>query len=151
MIHYSLRCVGGHEFDGWFRSSADFEAQQDRDLVTCPHCGTGEVSKRLMAPSLKSSGHIERESEPVPSTQSVGLMPEGPQAQIMRKMAEMVREIKSNATDVGDRFAEEARRIHFGEAEERRIYGSAKKEDVRSLLEDGVPVLPIPELPEDQN
>ncbi len=155
MIHYALRCIDGHAFDGWFRSSADFDAQQSRGLVACPHCGTASVEKMLMAPAIKVSQEKGRApasgTENQPPAQSVGLVPEGPQAQMMRQMAEMVRQIKTEATDVGDRFAEEARRIHYGEAEERKIYGSARTEDVKALLEDGVPVLPIPDLPEEQN
>lgn len=108
-----------------------------------------------MAPSVRTSGEKRQAAGPEqPASappQPVGLVPDSPQAQMMRKMAEMVREMKAEATDVGERFAEEARRIHFGETEEKKIYGSAKAEDVKSLLDDGVPVLPLPDLPEDQN
>ncbi|WP_114389680.1 DUF1178 family protein [Notoacmeibacter marinus] len=155
MIRYDLRCVDGHRFDGWFRSSDDFDTQKRSGLVICPHCQTSSVEKMLMAPAVRTSG----EKRPVEGTeessssqpQSVGLVPDSPQAEAMRKMAEMVRQMKAKATNVGDRFAEEARRIHFGEAEQTEIYGSANAEDVQSLLDDGVPVLPLPDLPEDQN
>ncbi|OXT02723.1 hypothetical protein B7H23_07530 [Notoacmeibacter marinus] len=155
MIRYDLRCVDGHRFDGWFRSSDDFDTQKRSGFVICPHCQTSSVEKILMAPAVRTSGEkrpVEGSEESSSSQpQSVGLVPDSPQAEAMRKMAEMVRQMKAKATNVGDRFAEEARRIHFGEAEQTEIYGSANAEDVQSLLDDGVPVLPLPDLPEDQN
>ncbi|RLQ88575.1 DUF1178 family protein [Notoacmeibacter ruber] len=151
MIHYALRCIDGHDFDGWFRSSDDFDSQNSKGFVSCPFCHSTSVTKSLMAPAVKATKKSQALAAASPEPQSVGLVPDSPQAEMMRKMAEMVREMKSGATNVGENFAEEARRIHFGEAEERKIYGSAKSEDVKSLLEDGVPVLPIPDIPEDQN
>ncbi|MCP1199941.1 DUF1178 family protein [Notoacmeibacter sp. MSK16QG-6] len=151
MIHYALRCVDGHQFDGWFRSSSDFDAQKQRGLLSCPHCHTASVEKTLMAPAVRSPAEKTVAPADAPQPQSVGLVPDENQAQMLKQMAKMVREMKADATDVGEKFAEEARRIHFGETDKKKIYGSAKAEDVKSLLDDGVPVLPIPDLPEDQN
>lgn len=139
MIHYSLLCASDHEFDGWFKSSEAYEAQRSRGLVTCPVCNGSEVRKALMAPAVAPSDKIAvAAGHPDP-------------AQI-RAMLRAVREkVISEADYVGDRFAEEARKIHFEELPARGIYGEATREDVASLVEDGVDILPLPNLPEEHN
>ncbi|WP_185983690.1 DUF1178 family protein [Aureimonas mangrovi] len=151
MIHFNLRCEpAGHTFDGWFRSGDDFERQAKAGLVECPACGATHVAKALMAPAVKAgretSAPLRAQAEPVaggPASEKL--------AALHAKMVEIAREVRANADNVGRGFAEEARRIHFGEAEERRIYGEASPEEIRGLVEDGVPAFPLPALPEDKH
>lgn len=142
MIKYSLTCDVGHRFDGWFSSGADFEAQQARGLVSCAVCGSVKVEKALMTPSVSTSE--ERE-------QNVALAAETAQQEMISKMREMVKSIRENSEDVGDRFPEEARKIHYGETEARGIIGQAKREEIGALLEEGIEIAPLPVLPEDVN
>ncbi len=141
MIHFSLHCDNGHEFEGWFRDNADFDAQSKRGLVECPACASKTVGKSLMAPAVSTGRRKE----------TMALAANAEQKRIMSEIRALADKMKDNADYVGDKFAQEARRIHFGEAEARGIYGEANVEDVKSLAEDGVPFLPIPVLPEDRN
>jgi hypothetical protein len=140
MIRFSLICEADHEFEAWFASNADFEGQSGRKLVACPACGSHDVSKALMAPNVSTARAREKIA-----------VAAGQQAEVMRKMQELSREIRANAENVGEKFAEEARRIHFGEIDPRGIYGKASREEISSLLEDGVSIMPLPDLPEDAN
>lgn len=146
MIRYDILCDQDHRFDGWFASSDGFDDQVARQLVQCPVCGSHEVTKALMTPGVPAKGN--RRDEPVPALHA----PLDPQA---RAMAEMVRKLRSHVADnadyVGDKFAEQARRIHYGEEEQRGIYGEATIDEARELHEEGVEVLPLPKLPEDGN
>jgi hypothetical protein len=146
MIRYDLHCDKGHEFDGWFSDSDSFDVQQKRNLLSCAHCGSVAVEKQMMAPGIPAKSNAK--SDPV--SVSGGLM--NPQAQ---KMLAMMREyrkaVESNAEYVGDRFAEEARKIHYEESEKRGIYGEARREEAEALLEEGIEVHPLPRLPEDTN
>ena len=148
MIRFDLRCGEGHGFDGWFRSGDDFERQQERRLVACPHCGSDRVEKALMAPAVSAATRARGDGAKAPV--AGGLPPERA-AEIRSQLQAMARELRKGSHDVGERFAEEARRIHFGEAEERRIHGRATQEEVRALAEDGIPALPLPTLPEDRH
>lgn len=137
MIHFALRCeAAGHAFDGWFRSGDDFEGQARRGLVSCPVCGTTSVGKALMRPAVAGTREV-------PSPAQV--------AKIAEALQRMGREVRANADYVGPNFAEEARRIHYGEADERRIYGEASPVEVKGLMEEGIAALPLPPLPEDKN
>ena len=150
MMHYALRCrPAAHEFDGWFRSSGDFDGQVERGLVACPACASTAVEKAMMRPAVSGIGQMEPASE---STRPVANVP-GPAelAALMGKLQAMSRAVRAKAENVGPRFAEEARRIHFGEVEERQIYGAATRAEVERLAEDGIPALPLPPLPEDAN
>ena len=141
MIRFSLHCDHGHEFEGWFRDNADFDRQAERKLVSCPVCNSPEVRKSLMAPAVSTSR----------SKEQVAIAMGEAQKQVLQQMRELSRAVRENADYVGDQFAEEARKIHFGETEARGIYGEASKEDVHSLIEDGVDVMPLPVFLEDKN
>ncbi|MEJ5080066.1 MULTISPECIES: DUF1178 family protein [unclassified Ochrobactrum] len=141
MIRFSLHCDHGHEFEGWFRDNADFDRQSERKLVSCPVCNSPEIQKSLMAPAVSTSR----------SKEQVAIAMDQAQKQVLEQMRELSRKVRENADYVGDQFAEEARKIHFGETEARGIYGEASKEDVHSLIEDGVEVMPLPVFPEDKN
>jgi hypothetical protein len=129
MIKYDLKCDNGDEFEAWFGSIADYDKQADAGLVECPHCGSKHVTKAPMAPSVQTSRKQEARKERA----------------VAMAMAAKVREhIKDNFDYVGDKFADEARKMHEGESEERAIWGEATPEEVRALKEDGVPASPLP-------
>jgi hypothetical protein len=137
MIHFSLHCDNDHDFEGWFRSNDDFDAQVEKRLVTCPVCGSHKIEKALMAPSVTTG----RQKEKIAVAMS----------KMVSELKEMAQKVRENADYVGNDFAEEARKIHFGEAKQRGIYGEATGEEVKSLLDDGVDVMPLPVFPEEHN
>jgi hypothetical protein len=137
MIRYALVCAAGHDFESWFGHSDAFEAQRARGLVECPFCGSKEVEKQVMTPSVART-----DDAPDHDVRAAGL-----RARVRALRAE----IASNTEDVGRRFPEEARRMHQGDAPERAIRGEASHEEARELIEEGVPVLPIPALPDERN
>ena len=139
MIRFSLHCDKDHEFEAWFSSSTDFDSQTERGLVECPVCGSRQVGKALMAPAVAVSKQ--------PGQRSLAMDPE--RREMMRKIREMVQAVKMNSEDVGERFAEEARKIHHGETEARGIYGKASGDEARSLIEEGIEIAPLPDLPDD--
>lgn len=141
MIHYSLICDKSHKFDGWFANAGAYDAQKARGLVTCPICLTTEVDKALMAPSVARS-----------SSEKMSLSIGHPQhAQFREAMQALRNKVTSEADYVGDRFAEEARKIHFKEVDARGIYGEATREEMTALLDEGVDFMPLPNLPEEHN
>ena len=142
MIRYELTCDNGHKFEGWFGSAEDFDRQQKMALVTCPSCGSAHVAKRLMAPSLSTARRKQERKE---------LAVQTGQREMVAKLREIVSTIRANSEDVGERFPEEARKIHYGETEQRGLIGRATAEEVRDLLEEGVEVAPLPVLPDDTN
>ena len=143
MIRYSLICSAEHAFDGWFRSSADYEAQADHGLLSCPVCGSPEVDKALMAPAVPAR------KQQAPSEQ---MMLIGDRETEIRGMIRKLREeVTRNAEDVGPRFAEVARQMHEGEVEKNSVYGVATPDEVRSLRDDGIEFHPLPRLPDDGN
>lgn len=141
MIKFTLICDQEHEFEGWFRSNDDFDTQLKRGFIECPNCASKKVGKALMAPSVSTSRRQEK----------VALAMNAKQQQLMSEMRALTEKMKENAENVGDKFAEEARKIHFGETEARGIYGEANADEAKALVEDGIPFLPIPVLPEDRN
>lgn len=163
MIRYSLVCPKSHRFEGWFRSSVAYDKQAKRGLVTCPRCGSTEITKALMAPSVKTSGDKRRRSkgaaqqtppearpEAVPAGTTHASIPSSQKEFI--KLVEKVRDhVEKNAEYVGPRFAEEARKIHYEETPPRGIYGEATPGEVRELGEEGIEVYPLPGLPKDKN
>lgn len=147
MIHYQLRCDTGHEFDGWFKDSAGFDVQVASGFVACPSCGSVEVSRALMAPAIprKGSEIILAEPPPVASAPQAagGALPDSVRA-ALQKLRE---EVEKNCDYVGAEFADEARRIHYGEAAPRGIYGQSSEEDAEALAEDGITFARIPWVP----
>lgn len=153
MIRYSLNCERGHTFEGWFASAADFDTQKSRGLLSCPHCGDLDVSKALMAPNITSRGKnraaVARDGDASPATHISA--PSREMRQVVAKMRELRKAVLENTEDVGTSFSEEARKIHYGEAEARGIRGQANLEQAASLVNEGIDVMPIPDLPEDKN
>ena len=146
MIHYDLVCDRGHEFDGWFASSDAYDKQVLHGRVECMHCGSTKIEKQLMAPGIPSKSN--RRTDVVP-------MHAGPvdprAAQMMQMMREYRKHVDAHSEDVGKSFAEEARKIHYKESEERGIRGQATRDEAMELLEEGIDVHPLPVLPEEGN
>lgn len=151
MIRYALACEAGHDFESWFRSSEEFEVQDARGLVSCPVCGSSRVQKQIMAPQVARTDH-ERADQPTPQGkgEAVALI-DRDALDLRRKIAEFRAHIVANSEDVGEKFADEARKIHYGDAEERSIRGKATGEDARALFDEGIGFLPVPELPDERN
>ncbi len=150
MIHYTLRCEAGHEFDGWFKDSTTFETMAARGLIECPFCGSTQVSRALMTPAIaggrgeEAAARAAAAPPPVAPEKAVaGPIPPALYAALARLRAEIERRCEY----VGPAFAEEARRIHEGEAEQRGIYGEATPEEAEALREDGIEVQSIPWVP----
>ena len=131
MIAYQLQCANGHAFEGWFADSAAFDAQAANGKLTCPSCNSRKIEKAVMAPSIAGKA---RE-----------------QAQARAALREIRKTVLANAEHVGGEFPEEARKIHYGESDERAIYGEASADEVKSLLDEGVPVAPLPPDPDAGN
>ncbi len=166
MIHYQLRCGAAHEFDAWFRDSAAYEEQARRGLLECPHCGERQVARALMAPALPRKGgpaarrpaaaladtgtDAVADADPAPATPTPSpaavatrpgrMLPDHVRAALQRLRGEVERRCEY----VGDRFADEARRIHDGDSRHRGIYGEASPEQAEALAEDGIEVTQIP-------
>jgi len=136
LIRYALSCDHDHEFEGWFASSTAFDDQQGRGLVECPMCASKMVRKQIMAPAVAGTKRTAREDNPAKV-----------QAMMMEAAGRIRQHVEDNFDDVGDSFANEARAIHEGRAEDRGIYGQATPKEVRDLVEDGVPVAPLPPEP----
>lgn len=157
MIRYRLQCAAKHEFEGWFRNADAFDRQAKRNLVVCPSCASTEVTKALMSPSVVKSSktsRIERETPPgpAPATPSVPQrVANSGQRELLQMMRKLREEVISKSEYVGPRFAEEARKIHNEEVEQRGIYGEASLDEVNDLVDDGVEIYPLPVLPEDHN
>lgn len=160
MIRYSLECADGHGFDGWFRSSEDFDAQAARGLVACPHCGSVKVARALMTPAVRPSrkaaaAPTEQTSAPgptaAPPSQAMPVLADPRRAAMVAALREMKAKVMAEADYVGPAFAEEARKMHYGEAETRGIWGEASGEDVRGLIDEGIEVHALPVLPDDRN
>lgn len=142
MIKFNLACENMHDFEAWFSSGSDFEDQQSRGLVDCPHCGSVDVQKALMVPSVSTGRAKEAKQQ---------MLMSAAQQEAMNNIREMVKQVKTNTENVGDQFSEEARKIHYGETEARGIHGNASIEEVHELVEEGVEIMPLPDVPEDQN
>lgn len=152
MILYNLKCSQDHVFEAWFKDSATFDAQVAGGEVTCPLCGDGDVRKALMAPNIstrRESRELARaeqtptaEAPAAQATKSEKLA--AAQAEMMHALRRMRREIEEKCDHVGDRFAEEARKIHYGEADARGIYGQATREEAEELAEEGIDFAAIP-------
>jgi hypothetical protein len=140
MIRYALVCEHAHEFEGWFGSSGDFDDQQARGLLECPLCASQAVRKAIMAPAVAGTKRRGQDQSPAQNhAQNHSMM--------MEAMGRVRRHVEENFDDVGDAFASEARAIHEGRSEDRGIYGQATSQEVRELVEDGVPIAPLPPEP----
>ncbi len=160
MIKYALICDADHDFESWFPDSASYDKQVKRGLVTCPVCDSAKISKAIMAPNVarKDKDRVivaDNDDAPTPAApaqpaQNIALLDEQ-QQQLRGMIRELHEKIVANTDDVGENFPEEARKMHDGETPARSIRGKASFEEARELLEDGIPVLPIPDLPEERN
>jgi hypothetical protein len=160
MIRYSLVCERKHPFEIWFKNSADYDKQSKRGLVTCPSCGSAKVEKALMAPSLgrgaKSPAAPVAEAQTPEAPSAVGnkspvAMMSPQEREFRSKLKELRDHLIKNAENVGGRFPEEARKMHYGEAEHRSIYGEASPQEAKELLDEGVELHPLPMLPDERN
>ena len=150
MIRYNLRCDNGHAFESWFQSSSAYDSQVKRKLVTCAICGSAKVEKAIMAPQLAGTKK-KAENTPSPADPSSTSLMMAPERELRAKLKELRDHIVKNADNVGERFPEEARKMHYGDIEHRAIYGEASAEEAKSLIEEGVEVSPLPVLPDDRN
>jgi hypothetical protein len=148
MIRYQLQCDHGHSFEAWFKNSTAFDRQVKRGQVSCANCGSVNVTKAIMAPSL--AGRSEAKDVTVANGEAVRGS-DSREAQLHALMRRLRAEVEKNADYVGSRFPEEARKIHYEEVEPRGIYGEASIEEARALKEEGVEFYPLPRLKEDHN
>ena len=160
MIRYSLVCQKGHDFESWFANSAAYDKQIKRGLVSCPLCGSAKVEKAIMAPRLarkdKSTPIVapveERAPQPAPVETPTPVAIISPQEREFRaKLKELRDHLTANADNVGKKFPEEARKMHYGESEHRSIYGEASPQDAKELHEEGIEFHPLPVLPDERN
>jgi hypothetical protein len=156
MIHYHLRCERGHGFESWFQSSSAYEAQEKRELVNCPICGSGKVERAIMAPQIVTRKGRES-AAPAPAAATDVTAPTSTpllmaqERELRAKLKELRDHIVKNADNVGERFPNEARKMHYGDIEHRPIYGEASPDEARALIDEGVDVAPLPVLPNDRN
>ncbi len=164
MIRYALRCDHDHAFESWFQDSSAYDAQVKRKLVSCPVCGSDKIEKAIMAPRIVGKKGRERGEPappaPVPATPAPAEAPAvaastplmmAQERELRAKLKELRDHIVKNADNVGERFPNEARKMHYGDIEHRPIYGEASPEEARSLIDEGIEVSPLPVLPEDRN
>jgi hypothetical protein len=159
MIRYALACDKRHEFEIWFKNSADYDRQRKRGLVTCPACGSGKVEKTIMAPALGRSSKVISASLPVeptappvnPDAKAPVAMMSPQESELRSKLKELREHLIKNADNVGGKFPEEARKMHYGEIEHRSIYGEASPQDAKELYDEGIEFHPLPILPDDRN
>ncbi|MGZ3174030.1 MAG: DUF1178 family protein [Croceibacterium sp.] len=156
MIRYTLRCDHGHAFESWFQSSTAYEAQEKRKLVSCPVCGSAKVERAIMAPQIvNKKARDSAVLAPAAATEVAApastplLMAQ--ERELRAKLKELRDHIVKTADNVGERFPNEARKMHYGDIEHRPIYGEASPDEARSLIEEGVEVTPLPVLPDDRN
>jgi hypothetical protein len=144
MIKYALGCAEGHAFDSWFSDSASYDKQRKRGFVACPECGSTRVDKAIMAPAVVGGDRATIQAVPE-------LVVDDRRRQAREFFVRMRREIEANTDDVGAKFPDVARAIHFGDEPERAIRGRASLAEAKSLLEDGVAVMPLPMLEDELN
>ena len=157
MIRYALKCNCELSFESWFKSADAFDALVASRMVTCPHCGSDQVKKSLMTPGVRASRKQATEPEHVENAPSDTAMPESvlpenmmtnaPDPKLVEAMKTLREHVEKTSDYVGNKFAEEARAMHDGDRPHRPIYGEAKAEDAKKLIEDGVPALPLPFIP----
>jgi len=156
MIRYSLVCERKHEFEIWFKNSADYDRQRKRGLVTCPSCDSAKVEKALMAPAL-GRGSRKRAPSPAPAEPPAAeaaapvAMMSPREHELRTKLKELRDHLTRNAQNVGAEFPKVARKMHYGETEHRSIYGEASPSEAKELVEEGIEVHPLPILPDEHN
>jgi len=148
MIRYELVCACGNRFEGWFADSAAFDVQQQRGLLECPLCGGRDVRKAPMAPAVVRGRDGETQVPAAAGGQAAMPADAARFAALLRTLRAIQKHVEEHFENVGERFPEEARRIHYGETEPRDIWGQANREEVRELLEEGITVVPLPRLPD---
>ena len=136
MINYTLKCDQNHTFDSWFKSAEAFEMLAKKSMVVCSECGSTKITKAIMAPSVSTS----RKKDNKPSELEK-------KSKLKNDILELKKKIEANSEYVGNNFANEARSMYLGETPERSIYGEAKTDDAKKLIDDGIPVMPLPFLP----
>ena len=149
MIRYALNCDQGHEFESWFPSSSAYDKQAKRGLLSCPHCGSDKIDKAIMAPRPSGTNREAAPETPAPKNPVAMLSPQ--EREIRSKLKELRDHLTKNAENVGQKFPEQARKMHYGEIEHRSIYGEASPEEAKGLAEEGVEFHPLPILPDDKN
>jgi hypothetical protein len=149
MINFSLCCENAHEFDGWFRNSAAFDAQVEAGELLCPVCSSAQISKALMAPNVTPKSN--RAGAGGGGPQKLVGSPDPATAAAIEQIRTLKQKLVESSEYVGDKFADEARKIHYEETEKRGIHGEASIEDAQALHEEGVEVFALPSLPEDKN
>jgi hypothetical protein len=160
MIRYALACDNGHDFESWFPSSDAYDTQLARGLVACPLCHSAKVEKQIMTPSVARRDKAPSLPAVAPPVQPP--ISEAPAPQPMALLSEKEREVRAmlrairehvvqNAENVGERFSDEARKMHYGEIEHRSIYGAATLVEAKELLEEGIEVHPLPMIPDERN
>jgi hypothetical protein len=155
MIRYALTCAKGHSFESWFQNSAAYDKQAKQKLVTCPLCGSAKVEKEIMAPRLSGVRKAkERQEAPreAPASDKTPVAMVSPQEiEVRKKLKELRDHLTKNADYVGQKFPEEARKMHYGEIDHRSIYGEASPDEAKKLNEEGIEFHPLPVLPDDRN
>ncbi|HEY6699885.1 MAG TPA: DUF1178 family protein [Pseudolabrys sp.] len=160
MIRYALICEKGHEFESWFQDSTAYDKQAKHGLVSCAQCGSVKVEKAIMAPRLSATVKKQRApvEAPAPTAEPTAPAPSAPVAMLSpqeqefrSKLKELRDHLTKNADNVGPKFPEEARKMHYGEIEHRSIYGVASPEEAKELSEEGVEFHPLPILPDERN
>jgi hypothetical protein len=153
MIRYTLVCEKGHDFESWFADSAAYDKQAKRKLVSCPNCGSSKVEKAIMAPSLGASKKSRKKAPeaPVSETAAPVAMLSPQERELRQKLREIRDHLTQNAENVGRKFPEEARKMHYGDVEHRSIYGEASPKDAKDLADEGIEFHPLPVLPDEQN
>ncbi|HKY86731.1 MAG TPA: DUF1178 family protein [Pseudorhodoplanes sp.] len=156
MIRYALACDRKHQFEAWFNNSADYDKQAKRGLVSCPVCDSTKVDKAIMAPAISTSKKRKAASPaadistPPPASAPVAML--SPQeTEVRAKLKELRDHLTKNADNVGKKFPEEARKMHYGDIEHRSIYGEASTEDAKKMLDEGIEFHPLPTLPDEKN
>jgi hypothetical protein len=154
MIRYALACAKGHSFESWFQNSAAYDKQAKQKLVTCPVCGTHKVEKEIMSPRL--AGARKRAEAPAPASDQANektpvAMVSPQEHELRKKLKELRAHLTQNADYVGQKFPEEARKMHYGETDHRSIYGEASPDEAQKLHEEGIEFHPLPVLPDERN
>lgn len=157
MILYRLRCAKGHEFDSWFKDGKTYERQEKRSLIGCPSCGNAKITRAPMAPRIGKGGQgrAERDEAPVEALAQTAPAPDPQMAALARAMPKEMREtllklreqVEKNLEPVGEKFAEEARKIHYGESDKRGIYGQTTDEEAEALADEGIEFGRLPWIP----